>query len=338
MKVTEESTHLRSNNRPIHLYTIQNKNGLELICSNYGGIVKNLYLPFGDDRLDLVLGFDEIGQYLEEHPYFGAIVGRYANRIAGGKFRIGQKDYILVRNNGPNHLHGGIRGFDKVVWDAEPGDQQLRLTYKSAHMEEGYPGNLETTVTYYLSDDNEFIIEYRATTDQPTHVNLTQHSYFNLNGGLTGTLDHKLKILAEKYTPKDKHDIPTGQMDPVQGTPLDFRQEKTIGRDINQMSNGYDHNFVLGSPAREPRLAATVRDDTTRIRMEVHTSQPGLQFYTGNFLENIRGKHGRVYQPRSGFCLEAQHFPDTPNKAGFPSTLLQPGETYQHTTLYKFFF
>ncbi len=338
MKVTEEPTHYRSQNRPVHLYTMHNKNGVELICSDYGGIVKNIYLPFRDDRVDVVLGFDEIDRYLQEHPYFGAIVGRVANRIEGGKFSIGNKSFILARNNGPNHLHGGIMGFDKVVWDAEPGDQRLTLKYLSRDMEEGYPGNLETQVTYHLTDENEFIIEYRATTDKPTHVNLTQHSYFNLNGGLTSILDHKLKILAEAYTPADQHDIPTGSITSVQGTPLDFRREKTIGRDIDQMENGYDHNYVLKNSGLEPELAAVARDDNTRIIMEVLTTQPGLQFYTGNYLENIRGKQGRIYQPRSGFCLEAQHFPDTPNKPDFPSTLLNPGETYKHTTIYKFSF
>ena len=313
-----------------------------------GGIITHLKTPDRSGALaDIVLGFDSIDGYLKDHPYFGAIIGRYGNRIGKARFAIDGKSYQLAANNGPNHLHGGVKGFDKVVWKAEPedtaGGQRVTFTRTSADGEEGYPGALQTKVTYTLTHDNTLVIDYEATTDKPTHVNLTHHSYFNLAGHNSGDiLGHELMIDADRYTPVDDTLIPTGELAPVAGTPFDFKQSTAIGARIDQAGNqqliygkGYDHNWVVsGSGFR--RVARAYEPKSGRT-LEVATTEPGLQFYSGNFLDGtITGKEGAVYKHRSGFCLETQHYPDTPNKPAFPTTLLKPGETYRTRTVYTF--
>ncbi len=318
--------------------------------TDYGGIVMELHVPDRDGAFsDVVLGFDAASAYGEDSPYLGALVGRYGNRIAKGKFSIDGKEYTLARNNGENHLHGGIRAFDKVVWQSEPisgdGFTGLRLRYLSPDGEEGYPGNLDVGVTYKLTDQNEWIIEYSATTDAPTVVNLTQHSYFNLAGHASGqNLDHEVRINASSYTPVDENLIPTGQFADVEGTPFDFRESVKIGERIEdpdeqlKRARGYDHNYVLSKT--EPgalELAAAVCEPDSGRTLEVLTTEPGVQFYTGNFLDgSLVGKEGARYRFRNGFCLEAQHFPDSPNQPNFPSTRLNPGQSYRSTTVYRF--
>ncbi|MEM1228497.1 MAG: aldose epimerase family protein [Planctomycetota bacterium] len=337
----------------VSLYTLENANGVQIKVTQYGGIVTSIRIPDRNGVMaDVALGYDSLEQYINapDKPYFGAIVGRYGNRIAKGEFTIDGEKYPLATNNGPNHLHGGNLGFDKVIWDIEPkqmeGRPGLELSYTARDGEEGYPGNLSVTVTYQLTDDNEWVIQYSATTDAPTPVNLTQHTYFNLAGeGSKTVLDHELMIAADHFTPVDETLIPTGVLQPVESTPFDFRVAKTIGRDIeieNQQlafGLGYDHNFVLsGSPGREGlTLAARVTEPTSGRTLEVHTTEPGIQFYCGNFLDGrLVGKSGRPYQHRSGFCLETQHFPDSPNQDAFPTTILRPGERYESTTVYRF--
>jgi len=301
---------------------------------------------------DIALGHDSLEGYLNapSKPYFGAVVGRYGNRIADGQFELDGKTYKLATNNGPNHLHGGIIGFDKVVWNAEPikGDGWcgLRLQYRSRDGEEGYPGNLDVTVTYQLNAQNELSVEYFATTDAATHVNLTQHTYFNLQGEGSGdVLGHELMINADKFTPVDKTLIPSGEILPVAATPLDFTELKPIGRDINavhpqlKIGGGYDHNFVLNreQSSDQPTLAAEVYEPMTGRTLTVLTTEPGMQFYSGNFLNgSLTGKSGRSYEKRGGFCLETQHFPDSPNQPEFPSTILRPGEEYRSRTIFRF--
>ena len=334
--------------RAVHTYTLRNTNGIEMRVISLGGIITHLKTP---DRTgasaDIVLGFDTIAGYLNQPPYFGAIIGRYGNRIGRARFAIDGTEYPLAANNGPNHLHGGVKGFDKAVWDAETAEtgdsQSVTFTRTSPDGEEGYPGNLTTKVTYTLNDRNELVIEYEATTDKPTHVNLTHHSYFNLAGHNSGNiLGHELRIDAARYTPVDETLIPTGELASVEGTPFDFRQPTAIGARIGAGGNqqlafgkGYDHNWVVDGTGF--RRVARVVEPTRGRTLEVATTEPGLQFYSGNFLDGtITGKGGAVYAHRSGFCLETQHFPDSPNKPSFPTTLLKPGETYRSRTVYTF--
>ncbi len=313
----------------------------------YGAIVTEIHVPDREGkRADVVLGFDTLEGYLGDHPYFGAIVGRFANRIARGRFTLDGREYTLAVNNGPNSLHGGLKGFDKKVWAAEdvsgPDGPAIRLSYLSPDGEEGYPGNLTVRVTYTLTADNGLKIDYKATTDQATPINLTNHSYFNLAGPASGKiLDHELMLAADRYTPVDETLIPTGEIRPVEGTPLDFTKPTAIGARINEIGGdptGYDHNYVLrGGSAKTPALAARVVEPESGRVLEAFTTEPGMQFYTGNFLDgSIRGKGGVVYGQHQAFCLEAQHFPDSVHHANFPSSILRPGEEYTQTTIYKF--
>jgi len=334
----------------VEKFTLANGRGMEVDIVTYGGIVTAIRVPDAKGTVgDVVLGFDSLDGYLAGHPYFGALVGRYGNRIAKGQFTLDGVTYDLAVNNGENHLHGGIVGFDKAVWAAEDVSTDtsvgLELTHVSPDGDEGYPGSLSVTVTYTLTQDNELAIDYRAQTDRATVVNLTNHSYFNLSGAGNGDiLGHEIAIDADRYTPVDEGLIPTGELAPVAGTPLDFRTPKTIGANIaadNEQiirGGGYDHNFVLAEDTRTvPESAATVFDPASGRVMEVLTTEPGVQFYTGNFLDGtLTGKGGNVYGKRFGFCLETQHFPDSPNKPEFPSTVLRPGNTYSSRTIYRF--
>jgi aldose 1-epimerase len=334
---------------PIDAYVLTNAHGMQAKVITYGGLLTELRVPNKSGRAaDVVLGFDNLEGYLKGHPYFGSNVGRVANRIAKGKFTLDGKEYTLAINNGPNALHGGEKGFDKQVWKAEPLESKngpaVRFTYQSKDGEEGYPGNLTATATYTLTEDNGLRIDYTATTDKSTPVNLAHHTYFNLGGQDAGSiLDHVLWIDADKYTPTDETLIPTGELKDVKGTPLDFTQPTPIGKRIDQLKGkglpgGYDHNYVLnGGETKEPRVVVRVKDPKSGRVMEVLTTQPGVQLYTGNFLSGKeKGKSGAVYQQHHAFCLEAQHFPDSVNHADFPSTILKPGETYKQTTIYRF--
>jgi aldose 1-epimerase len=336
--------------REVYLYTLSNKNGMEVALTNYGGAIVSMKVPDRTGRFaDVVLGYDQLAGYeSKENPYFGAIVGRYANRIGKGRFTLDGKQYQLPLNNGPNSLHGGIAGFNKRVWEsADRSDstgQHLTLRYLSKDGEEGYPGDLAVTVVYTLTDDNELRIEYSATTDKDTVLNLTNHSYFNLAGqGEGDILGHQMMLAANSFTPVDETLIPTGELRNVSGTPFDFRQPMAIGARINppaeqlKFGRGYDHNFVLRDNRGKLAIAARVLEPKSGRVMEVLTDQPGIQFYSGNFLDGtIRGKGGKVYGHRYGFCLETQHFPDSPNHLEFPSTELKPGQTFRSTTVYRF--
>ncbi len=329
----------------VEQFALSNGRGMKAKVITYGGIVTELHAPDKDGKLaDVVLGFDGLEGYLERNPFFGCITGRYANRIAGGTFTLGGKEYTLAKNNGPNHLHGGLKGFDKVVWKAEPvrGEEPaVRLSYLSKDGEEGYPGNLSVTVTYTLTDDNALRIDYRATTDKATPINLTNHSYFNL-AAAGDVLDHVMTIAADRYTPVDETLIPTGKIDPVRGTPLDFTGPTPIGKRIDQLKSvpggGYDHNYVLRQPEKKgPHLAARVTEPKSGRVMEVLTTEPGVQLYTGNFLDGkLKGKGGAVYKKHAGFCLETQHFPDSVHHKDFPSVILEPGQAFNSTTVYRF--
>lgn len=334
---------------PVSLYTLTNKNGLEAQITNYGGILVSLRVPDKSGNFaDIVLGYDSLSQYVTgNNPYFGALIGRYGNRIGKGTFTLNGTKYTLAANNGENHLHGGIKGFDKVLWtvnEKESNGSKLVLSYVSKDGEEGYPGTLTATVTYSLTDKNELRLDYKATTDKPTVVNLTHHSYFNLAGAGSGDiLKHVLSINAAKFTPIDKGLIPTGELRDVKGTPMDFLTPTAIGARINEkddqliFAGGYDHNWVLNRTSDSLSLAASVTEATSGRKMEVWTTEPGIQFYSGNFLDGTNiGKGGVKYLHRYGFCLETQHFPDSPNKPQFPSTVLNPGETYKSTTVYRF--
>ena len=333
-------------NPEIKIFTLTGPGGVEARITNYGGIIMSLSTPDRTGRLaDVVLGLDDLAGYIAGHPFFGALAGRYANRIARGKFSLNGAEYTLARNNGENHLHGGIKGFDKAVWSVrDASTQRLELSYLSADGEEGYPGNLSVTVVYALTDQNELRIDYTATTDKDTVVNLTNHSYFNLAGqGQGDILGHELKLFADQFTPVNEKLIPTGELRNVEGTPFDFHAPTAIGARIDQddqqlgFGGGYDHNFVLRGGGDSLAMAAGVFEPQSGRTLEVLTTEPGVQLYTGNSLAGpIRGKAGSIYYRRSGFCLETQHFPDSPNQPNFPSTLLKPGAQYRSTTVYRF--
>jgi aldose 1-epimerase len=288
---------------------------------------------------DIVLGFDNLDDYLGGHPHFGALTGRYANRIANARFEIDGRVYQLAANNGPNHLHGGNTGLDRRLWNYHfpSGENSLELTYSSPHGEEGYPGNLLLTVVYSLNDNNELKITYQAKTDQATPVNITNHSYFNLTGGKEPVFGHHLKINASRYTPAGDGFIPTGEISAVGGTPLDFRTMKSVGRDFAAVQGGYDHNYVLDESDDPLKAAAILYEPVSGRRVELFCTQPGLQLYTGNFLDgSIAGKEGQIYGKHWGLCLETQHFPDSPNQPGFPDTILKPEAEYLHTAVFRF--
>jgi aldose 1-epimerase len=348
-KVTKESFGKTPDGQNVNIYTLTNSRGAEVKITNYGGIVTALKVPDLKGTLgDIVLGFDNLDDYLKGTPYFGALIGRYGNRIAKGRFTLDGVEYKLAVNNGENHLHGGIRGFDKAVWTALPlkipNGAALRLTYLSKDGEEGYPGNLSVKVIYTLTNANELKIEYSASTDRDTVVNLTHHSYFNLAGQGNGDiLNHRLFINAARFTPTDAGSIPTGELRSVHGTPFDFTRATAIGARINQddeqlkLAKGYDHNFVLNGKMGTLRRAARVLEPSSGRVLEVWTTEPGIQFYTGNFLDGtLTGKDGKVYQQRYGFCLETQHYPDSPNKPKFPTTVLRKGGRYHTVTIYRF--
>lgn len=334
------------NGEEIQQYTLTNASGMVIQIINYGGIITSIEVPDRDGNIENVnLGFDNIEQYEGDHPFFGALIGRYGNRIAGGEFELDGQTYQLATNDGNNHLHGGNIGYDSVVWDAEiMDDSSLKLTYLSEDGEEGYPGNLDITVVYSLTAQNEIRIDYEATTDKATHVNLTNHAYFNLSGDLSApVLDHELIIHADHYTPVNDELIPTGEIAEVAGTPFDFTDAHTIGARIDDVTGGYDHNYVLRNSEDLARAsdglykAAVLRHPASGRVMETYTSEPGIQLYTGNFLNGtITGFDGISYPQYSGMCLETQHFPDTPNQPEFPSTVLRPDEVYQTSTVYKF--
>jgi len=344
MSANKESFGRTPDGIAVDLYTLTNTNGLKARITNYGAILVSLEVPDrGGDITDVTLGYDNLEGYIKETPYFGATVGRYANRIGGAKFVLDGVEYKLAANNGPNHLHGGIKGFDKVVWRLEDlkaeSDQALvKMSYISEDGEEGYPGNLACSLVYTLTKDNELKIHYQAETDKTTIVNLTNHTYFNLAGQGNGdVLGHELMIDADAYTPVDDGLIPTGEIRPVKGSPLDFTTPTAIGARIDQVPGGYDHNFVLNNPGGTLTLCARVYEPATGRVMEVITTEPGVQLYTGNFLDgSITGKDGKVYKKHYAFCLETQHFPDSPNKPQFPSVVLKPGQKYETETIYRF--
>lgn len=331
--------------KEVYEYRLKNVNNVEVHVINYGGIITKLIAPDRNGVLeDIVLGYDSLEGYLKDSPYFGAIVGRYGNRIANGKFQLDGTTYSLAQNNEGQHLHGGIKGFDKVFWNIEEaGPNKLSLTYFSKDMEEGYPGNLNIEVTYELTDSNELKIEYSATTDKKTVVNLTQHSYFNLTGKTKrDILDHEVILYADKFVPVTKALIPTGELAPVKDTPFDFNISTAVGARVNdkhqqlQMGRGYDHCWVL-SPKDSMKHAASVYEPSSGRMLDVYTTEPAIQFYCGNFLDgSITGKYNVVYNHRYGLCLETEHFPDSPNQKSFPSTELNPGEVYRTQTTYRF--
>lgn len=336
--------------RAVELFTLTNAHGVEVRAMTYGGIITSLRTPDRTGALDdIVLGYDSLAGYLKETPYFGAIVGRYANRIAKGKFTLDGKTYQLAKNNGPNTLHGGLRGFDKVLWTAEPVQSDsgagVSFRYTSKDGEEGYPGTLNARVTYTLTPRDELVVDYEATTDKATPLNLSQHSYWNLHGAKGGPiLDHKLSLDASAFTPVDSTLIPTGELKPVVGTPFDFRTPYAIGARIDQQDTqlkygiGYDHNWVVDRAGKTGLVhAARLVDPTTGRTLDVSTTEPGIQFYSGNFLDGtLTGKGGQVYAHRTGLCLETQHFPDSPNHPNFPTTILRPGETFRSRTVFAF--
>lgn len=334
------------NGKETTIYVLKNRNGLVSEITNYGARIVSLWVPDNNGNFDdIVLGFDNIDDYINaKEKYFGATIGRYGNRIKEGKFLINDKEYYLEKNNGLNHLHGGNMGFSDVVWNAKQIDNQtLELNYFSKNMEEGYPGNLNVKIIYHLNNKDELKIEYFAKTDESTHVNLTHHSFFNLLGAGNETInEHLLYINANSFTPVDETLIPTGNIELVANTPFDFSVPTKIGKRINQEDNqlnygkGYDHNYVLNNSQSEEIIAAKVYEKKSGRTLEVYTNEPGMQFYAGNFLSGTIGKHGKSYKKRSAFCLETQHFPNSPNQKNFPSTILKPNEEYYSICIYKF--
>jgi aldose 1-epimerase len=334
--------------KAVTLYKLTNANGVEVDAMNYGGIIVSIRVPDRKGQFaDIVLGHETLDGYVPNPPYIGAVVGRYANRIANGTFALDGKTYTLPKNDGPNTLHGGVdKTFNKMVWDGEAlkGKTGVAFTYLSKDGDDGFPGNMKVKVTYTLTDTNELVIDYEATTDKTTVVNLSQHSYFNLAGeGTSDILNHEVMINADRFTPVDKNLIPTGELRPVKGTPLDFTTSTRVGARIDDSSeqialgHGYDHNWVINRKGDGLTLAARVYEPTSGRVLEVSTTQPGVQFYTGNFLDGtVTGKQGHVYKRRYGLCLETQHFPDSPNHPDFPSTTLKPGETFKSQTVLKF--
>ncbi|HEV8286042.1 MAG TPA: aldose epimerase family protein [Chitinophagaceae bacterium] len=329
-------------NQPVTEFTLTNAAGMRVSILNYGGTVTKLLVPDRNGNLgDVVFGFDSFDGYIQKNnPFFGSLVGRYANRIANGKFTLDGKTYTLAGNDHGNSLHGGNKGYDKVMWASEKlSDSSLKLTYQSKDGEEGYPGNLTAQVIYTLGSDNSLKLDYTATTDKPTPINLTSHCYFNLSAGRDSTiLNHQLQIDADKFTPVNDKLIPTGKIADVKGTPMDFTISKSIGRDIQNVKGGYDHNWVLNRNGNGLEKVVTLYDSTSGRLMEVFTTEPGIQFYSGNFLNGTLShtKNGQKYVQHGALCLEAQHYPDSPNEPAFPNTILKPGETYKQTTVYKF--
>lgn len=328
--------------KPVWLFTLKNGHDITVKITNYGGIITSLMVPDKNRKVgDIVLGYDSLKQYIDKSPYFGAIVGRYANRIANGRFTLDNKNYVLAKNNGNNSLHGGLKGFDKVVWDAEgkqdSNQASLILSYVSKDGEEGYPGNLWVKVTYTLNNENEFQTIIEATTDKPTPVNLCNHTYFNLSCADTNILGHRLTLNADRYTVVNDELIPTGELRPVTSGPMDFTTPCSISSGINQVKGGYDHNYVLKKQGSDLSFAARIEEPGSGRIVEILTTQPGIQFYSGNFLDGtIHGKNNKVYKQHYGLCLETQHFPDSPNQPAFPNTILRPGEKFREVTVYKF--
>lgn len=347
--VTKASFGKTADGENVDLYTLRNTKGVEAKITNLGGILVSLKVPDKNGKFDdVVLGFNDLDSYLKPHPYFGALIGRYGNRIAKGRFTLDGVEYKLAVNNGENTLHGGIKGFDKVIWTGRESKTTagpaVTLTYLSKDGEEGYPGNLNVTVVYTLTNNNELKIDYSATTDKDTVINLTHHSYFNLAGEGNGDiLNHRVMINGTRFLPTDAGSIPTGELRNVSGTPFDFRKMFAIGARINQdeeqlkLGNGYDHTWIINGRPGTLRLAAQAFEPTSGRRMQVWTTEPGMQFYTGNFLDGtLTGKSGKIYQRRYGFCFETQHYPDSPNHPAFPTTTLKKGATYRSTTIYRF--
>ncbi len=349
MSITKQVYGKLPDDRVVDRYILVNEHGVAAAITNYGSIVLSLLVPDRDGVLgDVVLGFDTLAEYVDHSPFFGCIVGRFGNRIAHGRFTLDGVEYVLAQNDGQNHLHGGIEGFDKKVWAAQPLETAdgpaLELRYISPDGEEGYPGALSVRVVYTLSNDDALKIDYQATTERATVVNLTNHTYFNLTAGAADTiLDHEMVIYADRFTPIDGTLIPTGELRPVEGTPLDFRTAMPVGARIESgdaqiaFGGGYDHNWVINGQAGALRPAARVYEPVSGRVVEVYTTEPAIQFYAGNMMpRSLPGKGGQVYLRRGGLCLETQHYPDSPNHPQFPSTTLRPGETYRTTTIYKF--
>lgn len=341
MQIKEENFGNLPTGERASLFILSNPSGIEVGITNYGGIITYIHAP---DRngvsANIVAGFRDLDGYLSDHPYFGAIVGRVANRISGAQFKLGKKTFNLATNQFPNHLHGGIKGFDKQLWSAKTrnseGVVELELNYLSRHLEEGYPGNLECKAVYILDNQNALTIHFHASTDDSTPINLTNHSYFNLTGFSDRVYNHNLQIEAANYTEVDEASIPTGRILPVKDSFLDFRKSRPVGEKIKLTGIGYDHNYVLNRPGRLDRRAVEIVDPSSGRAMEVYTTQPGLQLYTGNYLNGVQGSHTAAYQQHYAFCLETQHFPDSPNRPEFPSIILNPGEEYDHKTIFKF--
>ena len=325
----------------VSLFSMTNSNGVSLKITNYGAIIQSIQVPDREGNMDdVVLGFDTLGEYLQDHPYIGTVVGRYANRIAGGRFELDGQQYKLARNNGNNHLHGGIIGYDKILWKAtdfaDGNGAGVFLEYFSHDLEEGYPGNLKVLITYTLDEENQVQIDYKATSDKTTHINLSNHSYFNLSGANENIYAHELMIDSDRYVGCDEELIPTGELRSLEGSPLDFRRSKRIGDEIPNVPGGFDHCYVLDGDGSDPVFAARVIHPGSGRMMEVFTMEPGIQFYSANYLTGLTGKGGRSYEKHLALCLETQHYPDSPNHPEFPSTVLHPGETYKTKTIYKF--